>query len=127
MKQIKRLFSTEIFLIKSGFRADWKASAIYILLTFVQHAIPLLSIWLWKVILDGFILIYNTHSLSYTIIWWYLGIYLILQLLAAILRGYSDVLFHKVKNDCKFELRTLNLIKLLLYKLNTLFVCMQVF
>ncbi len=98
MNQIKRLFTTEIFLLKLAFQADRIAAGVYIFLTCVEQAVPLLSVWLWKLIFDGFLTVYNTNSASYIALWLYLGIYLILQLLESGINNINDILSCKIRN-----------------------------
>ena len=103
VKKIRQICSTELFLLKMAFCADKKSTVLFIFSTLLQHIIPLIAVWLWARIIDRFAMIYTEGRIS-SIVLLYLGAYLILQLLVAILRSFGDFLFHRVKNQTMYLL-----------------------
>ena len=62
---MKKTIKTECFLVRLLFKTDARRAALYWCLTGVKYAIPLLGVWIWKLILDELTLIYQTHAVSH--------------------------------------------------------------
>lgn len=63
---MKQTIKTECFLVRLLFKTDTCRATLYWCLTGVKYAIPLLGVWIWKLILDELTLIYQTHAVTYS-------------------------------------------------------------
>lgn len=101
---IKQIWQTEWFLVKLMFETDTKRGIVYWLIVGTNYSITLISVWLWKLILDELIVIYQTKT-SDGSVWIYLGIYLSLQVLSSILSRIKSVLYEKIirKSTCLLD------------------------
>lgn len=79
---IQKTLKTECFLTKLLFQTDMRLGIVYWLTIGAQYAIPLVSVWLWKLILDELTAIYLAHTANICL-WLYLAIYLVLQVLVS--------------------------------------------
>ena len=80
MQKVKKVAHTEWFRLKLMFQADRKVAALYVVVVGLYSAIPLLSAWLWKLLVDAFTQIYDSYSIKADV-WIYLGLFLTLQIL----------------------------------------------
>lgn len=53
MQKVKKVAHTEWFRLKLMFQADRKVAALYVVVVGLYSAIPLLSAWLWKLLVDA--------------------------------------------------------------------------
>lgn len=102
-KTIKDTLQAEWFLIRLMFKVDAKNGGLYWLMVSVQQAIPLLSVLIWKSILDQLTVIFQTKSGSRTV-WIYLGLYLSLQILSSVLIQVSSTLYHKIQRRASYSI-----------------------
>ncbi len=100
---IKQTLQSEWFLVKLMFRTDAICGVIYWLITGTQYAIPLVSVWLWKLILDELTVIFYTKTAN-NIIWVYLGIYLTLQVISSVVSQANSVIYDKIKRKASYSL-----------------------
>ena len=100
MKNIKAYFSSLSSNIWFGFKTSYLASKKYfslkLLLLLFSTFIPLITIWLWRGILNGII----DKSTNLVII--YLGIYLVLKLLLYILSRFDDYIRSRYSDELTF-------------------------
>lgn len=75
----------------------------FLIITGIKYAIPLISVWLWKIILDELTLIYQTKAASNDI-WIYLGIYLVIQMFSSVIVQVNSVIYAKVRRKASYEL-----------------------
>ena len=99
----KQLIQTEWFLVKLMFRTDTLRGIIYWLLVGTQYANPLVSVWLWKLILDELTVIFQTKMAS-NIVWVYLGTYLVLQVLSSVIAQINSVIYQKIKRKASCDM-----------------------
>lgn len=104
-KKIKQLLKAEYFLIKLMFKTDALRGIVYWITTGIQYAIPLISVWLWKLILDELTIISQVKTSSH-VIWFYLGIYLALQVLSSVITEINSVIYDKIKREASCNLDT---------------------
>ncbi len=95
MGTLKKTFKTEWFLIKLMFETDTIFAILYLVMVGVKYAIPLVNVWMWKLILDEFLLIYLRSTKS-KIMWVYLAIYLFLQVITTLLSQIVSVIYKKM-------------------------------
>lgn len=100
---IKNTLKTEWFLVKLMFKTDPFRGIIYWLLVGARHAVPLIGVWLWKLILDELTVIYQTKTASYSV-WLLLIIYLLLQVCLSILVQVNSVIYQKIKRKASYEM-----------------------
>ena len=93
---VKQTLQTEWFLVKLMFKTDALRGVVYWIFVGMRHAIPLISVWLWKLILDQLTVIYQTKTSSYSV-WLYLIIFLLLQVFSSILVQVNSVIYQKIK------------------------------
>ena len=55
---LQKTLKTEWFLTKLMFQTDIRLGIIYWLISGMQYAIPLVSVWIWKLILDELTTVY---------------------------------------------------------------------
>lgn len=92
----KDILQTEWYLIKLLFQTDWLLGGLYWLVVLIGDFIPLLNVWIWKLVLDTLTTIYQTKT-EIAAIWLYLGLYLGLQMVASLLSRGSTVLYAQIK------------------------------
>ncbi len=99
----KDILQTEWYLIKLLFQTDWLLGGLYWLVVLIGDFIPLLNVWIWKLVLDTLTTIYQTKA-EITAIWLYLGLYLGLQMIASLLSRGSTVLYAQIKRKATYQL-----------------------
>lgn len=104
-KRIKQLLKAEYFLIKLMFKTDALRGIVYWITTGIQYAIPLINVWLWKLILDELTIVSQVKTSSH-VIWFYLGIYLALQVLSSVIIEINSVIYDKIKREASCNLDT---------------------
>ncbi len=100
---VKQTLQTEWFLVKLMFKTDALRGIVYWLFVGTRYAIPLISVWLWKLILDELTVIYQTKTASNSV-WLLLIIYLLLQVCLSVLVRVSSVIYQKIKRKATFEM-----------------------
>lgn len=100
---IRKTIKTEIFLTKFMFETDICLGILYWFLVGAQNAIPLISVWIWKFILDELTLIYLDNIANATV-WIYLSVYLFLQVLTSILSQIISVIYQKITRKSSHRL-----------------------
>ena len=100
---VKQTLQTEWFLVKLMFKTDALRGIVYWLFVGTRYAIPLISVWLWKLILDELTVIYQTKIASNSV-WLLLIIYLLLQVCLSVLVRVSSVIYQKIKRKATFEM-----------------------
>lgn len=100
---IKQTIKTECFLVSLLFKTDTCRAVLYWCLTGVKYAIPLLGVWIWKLILDELTLIYQTHAASH-VVWVYLSIYLVLQVIASVITRLNSVIYEKIERKATYHM-----------------------
>ena len=100
---IKNTLKTEWFLVKLMFKTDPFRGIIYWLLVGAQHAVPLIGVWLWKLILDELTVIYQTKTASYSV-WLLLIVYLLLQVCSSVLVQVNSVIYQIIKRKASYEM-----------------------
>ena len=100
---IKNTLKTEWFLVKLMFKTDPLRGTVYWLFVGTQYAVPLISVWLWKLILDELTVIYQTKTASYSV-WLLLIIYLLLQVCSSVLVQVNSVIYQKIKRKASYEM-----------------------
>lgn len=98
---IKNTLKTEWFLVKLMFKTDPFRGIIYWLLVGAQHAVPLIGVWLWKLILDELTVIYQTKTASYSV-WLLLIVYLLLQVCSSVLVQVNSVIYQIIKRKASY-------------------------
>ena len=63
-KTIQQTIKTECFLVRLLFGTDTPRAILYWCLICVKYAMPLINVWIWKLILDELTLIYQTKITS---------------------------------------------------------------
>lgn len=99
----KDILETEWYLIKLLFQTDWLLGGLYWLVVLIGDFIPLLNVWIWKLVLDTLTTIYQTKT-EIAAIWLYLGLYLGLQMVASLLSRGSTVLYAQIKRKATCHL-----------------------
>ena len=99
----KDILQTEWYLIKLLFQTDWLLGGLYWLVVLIGDFIPLLNVWIWKLVLDTLTTIYQTKT-EIAAIWLYLGLYLGLQMVASLLSRGSTVLYAQIKRKATYQL-----------------------
>ncbi len=100
---IKNTIKTEWFLIKLIFKTDLFCGIAYWLLVGMQYTVPLISVWLWKLILDELTVIYQTRVLS-IFVWVYLVIFLALQVFVSLIVQVNSVIYQKIERKAFYEM-----------------------
>lgn len=100
---MKKTIKTECFLVRLLFKTDARRAALYWCLTGVKYAIPLLGVWIWKLILDELTLIYQTHAVSH-VVGIYLSIYLVLQVVASVITHLNSVIYEKIERKATYHM-----------------------
>lgn len=100
---VKQTLQTEWFLVKLMFKTDALRGVVYWIFVGMRHAIPLISVWLWKLILDQLTVIYQTKTSSYSV-WLYLIIFLLLQVFSSILVQVNSVIYQKIKRKASYNM-----------------------
>lgn len=101
--KINHFLKAEWFCLKQIFKTDFLNSLFFFIITGIKYAIPLISVWLWKIILDELTLIYQTKAASNDI-WIYLGIYLVIQMFSSVIVQVNSVIYAKVRRKASYEL-----------------------
>ena len=70
---LKNTLKAECFVLKYMFQTDTPVSIAYLAIIGIQYSVPLICVWLWKLILDEFTVIYLFGHKGARI-WIYLGI-----------------------------------------------------
>lgn len=100
---IKQTIRTELYLSKLLFSTSAFWGTLFCALTFSQHILPLVNIWIWKLILDELTGIYQQKS-SGTIIWLYIGGYLLLQVILSVLSKIKEILYGIISRKVSYRL-----------------------
>ena len=100
---VKQTLQTEWFLVKLMFKTDALRGFVYWLITGMQYAIPLVSVWLWKKILDDLTLIYQAKT-SNNSVWIFLGVYLALQVFSSLINQVNSVIYQKIKRNASYDM-----------------------
>ena len=100
---MKQTIKTECFLVRLLFKTDTCRATLYWCLTGVKYAIPLLGVWIWKLILDELTLIYQTHAVSH-VVGIYLSIYLVLQVVASVITHLNSVIYEKIERKATYHM-----------------------
>lgn len=100
---MKQTIKTECFLVRLLFKTDTCRATLYWCLTGVKYAIPLLGVWIWKLILDELTLIYQTHAISH-VVGIYLSIYLVLQVVASVITHLNSVIYEKIERKATYHM-----------------------
>ncbi len=100
---IKQTIQTEAFLVRLLFQTDTCRAAIYWFLTGLKYAIPLLNVWIWKLILDELTLIYQTQAVRY-VVWVYLSVYLALGVLSSVITHFNTVIYEKIERKATYQM-----------------------
>lgn len=103
IQAIQRTLITEWFLFKLMFRASTIYGILYFLLTGIYHIIPLISVWIWKLLFDEFFAIFQSSKVNDDV-WIYLGIYLLLQILSSIILQITNLFYEKIKRKASYIL-----------------------
>ena len=103
MKNIHQTFQTECFLIKLMLKTDVLHGIVFLVSTCIQYAIPLISVWLWKLILDELTIISQTQTAN-NLVWFFLGIYLVLQILSSIITHTNSFFYDTIKRKASINL-----------------------
>lgn len=100
---MKKTIKTECFLVRLLFKTDTCRATLYWCLTGVKYALPLLGVWIWKLILDELTLIYQTHAVSH-VVGIYLSIYLVLQVVASVITHLNSVIYEKIERKATYHM-----------------------
>ncbi len=100
---IKKTIHTELYLAKLLFSTSAFWGTLFCVLTFLQHIIPLLNVWIWKLILDELTVIYQQRS-SGSIIWLYIGVYLFMQVMLSVLPKVKEILYGIISRKVSYRL-----------------------
>ena len=100
---IKNTLQTEWFLVKLMFKTDPFRGIVYWLFVGTHHAVPLISVWLWKLILDELTVIYLTKTAGYSV-WLLLIIYLLLQVCSSVLVQANSVIYQRIERKASYEM-----------------------
>lgn len=95
MQKVKKVAHTEWFRLKLMFQADRKVAALYVVVVGLYSAIPLLSAWLWKLLVDAFTQIYDSYSIKADV-WIYLGLFLTLQIVSSLMMSANNMLTERI-------------------------------
>lgn len=95
MQKVKKVAHTEWFRLKLMFQADRKVAALYVVVVGLYSAIPLLSAWLWKLLVDAFTQIYDSYSIKADV-WIYLGLFLTLQIVSSLMMSANNMLTERM-------------------------------
>ncbi len=93
---VKQTIKAEGFLVKLLFKTDPIRALLYCSLICLQYAIPLINVWIWKMIIDELTLIYQTQIVA-TAVWIYLAVYLALQILSSVIVHIVSVIYEKIE------------------------------
>lgn len=104
-EQLGKIIKTEWFLTKFMFETDMLRGILYWILVSIRYAIPLVNVWLWKLIIDELTAIYF-HGSEGNIIWAYLGIYLLLQVTISVLTKINSIIFEIINRKATRRLDT---------------------
>lgn len=104
MNAFKQTLSTECFLIKLMFKNDTKRGCVYWLLVAMQNLMPLVNVFIWKLILDEMAMMYLAGTSSLKIIY-LLAFYLLLQFLISMFPQISQVIYDEItrKTTCQLD------------------------
>jgi len=95
METLKKTLKAEWFLSQFMFKTDLLLGVIYWIIIGFQHFIPLVSVWLWKLILDEFANIY-VNGYNGVKIWGYLGIYLFINVFSSLLKELGKIVSEQI-------------------------------
>ena len=95
----KEMFKAELFTYSVMFKSDRHKSVIFVLITSIIQLMPLLSVWLWKLIIDQFTFIY-TNGLLNNSIYILLGIYLSITVITSILTNINTTISGILGSKC---------------------------
>ena len=95
MQKVKQVAHTEWFRLKLMFQAERKVAVLYVVVVGLYSAIPLLSAWLWKLLVDAFTQIYDSYSIKADV-WIYLGLFLTLQIVASLMMSANNMLTERI-------------------------------
>ena len=102
-KTIQQTIKTECFLVHLLFGTDTPRAILYWCLICVKYAMPLINVWIWKLILDELTLIYQTKITS-TVAWMYLAVYLTLQVLSSVIAHFHSVIYEKIERKATYNM-----------------------
>lgn len=105
---LKNTLKAECFVLKYMFQTDTPVSIAYLAIIGIQYSVPLICVWLWKLILDEFTVIYLFGHKGAKI-WIYLGIYLFLNVLVSVLNETGTVISEKLNRKATKKLDISNL------------------
>ena len=100
---IIKTMKTEWFLTKLMFQTDTMCGMLYWFLVVSQYVIPLVNVCIWKLILDELTSIY-LNDMATTLVWIYLWGYLLLQVIASILKQIVSVIYQKISRKASHNL-----------------------
>ncbi len=103
IKTLKKTLKAECFLIRLMFESNMIFAIIYWVIVSAQYTIPLMSVWMWKLILDELSLVYLMHVTSEKL-WVYLAIYLSLQIINSLLSPIISVVYEKINRKATYRL-----------------------
>lgn len=103
IKTLKNTLKAECFVLKYMFQTDTPVSIAYLAIIGIQYSVPLICVWLWKLILDEFTVIYLFGHKGAKI-WIYLGIYLFLNVLVSVLNETGTVISEKLNRKATKKL-----------------------
>lgn len=92
---MKKIISTEWFLMKFMFETDMMLGILYWFICGIQYTIPLINVWIWKLVIDQLTEIY-LYGFINTLIWVYIGSYLFLNVFSSILREVGSIVGEKI-------------------------------
>lgn len=88
-------FSTQLYLLRLMFSTCPIKITVYWILTAVIESVPIISVWLWKILLDTLTIIY-TEGITDKRIYVLLVTYLVLHLLASLIGNIRDFLKQEI-------------------------------
>lgn len=103
IKTLKNTLKAECFVLKYMFQTDTPVSIAYLAIIGIQYSVPLICVWLWKLILDEFTVIYLFGNKGAKI-WIYLGIYLFLNVVVSVLNETGTVISEKLNRKATKKL-----------------------
>lgn len=113
MQKLKECAKTEWFRIRLMFRADTKSAVMIALFILGSSFVPVLSAWIWKILVEMLCGIYNANSNLYgTKLWLWLGLFLAAHFYSVITCPFSNSMTYKIERTSKYELSQMVLQKL---------------
>lgn len=103
MQKVKQLAYTEWFRLKLMFQAGRKTTVLYVVVACLCSVIPVLSAWVWKILIDIFTQIYYTH-LVYKEVWIYLSLFLGIQISFSLIITANNVLTQRINRASSYRL-----------------------